>query len=56
MYFIKDGDLYNIKGGTSSLGSPTLWNSISRVITTILDLGKTIGSFIYRYQHKDYCN
>lgn len=49
-------EMFDIIGGATSNISTTLLNSISRLITTILDLGRSIGSFIYRYQHNDYCN
>ncbi len=38
-------------GGISS----TLLNSVSRLINTILDLGKTVGSAIRRIAAKNYC-
>ena len=44
--------LMNVCGGTIS---STMLNAVSRLITTILELGRTIGSSLYRYRKKDYC-
>ena len=53
-FMMKLGDDYllTIKGGTIT---STMLNAVSRLITTILELGRTIGSSIYRYRKKDYC-
>ena len=48
---LKDVQLFEIKGGISS----TLINSVARMINTILDLGRTIGSAIRRIYSKNYC-
>lgn len=53
---LNNEEMLEVYGGATSSVSTTLLNSISRLVTTILDLGRTIGSFIYRYQHNDYCN
>lgn len=52
MKILDDKYLLTIKGGTIT---STMLNAVSRLITTILDLGRTIGSSIYRYRKKDYC-
>ena len=48
-------ELMNIYGGSSSL-SGTLINSISKLITTLLDLGRTIGSAINYSKNNKTCN
>ncbi|MCI8498334.1 MAG: hypothetical protein HFG33_02940 [Bacilli bacterium] len=48
-------ELIDIKGGASSGITSTFLNSVARLITTILDLGRTIGSSIARYKTKNYC-
>ncbi len=48
-------ELFEIKGGAFSL-SATLLNSIARIITTILDLGRTVGSSVSRYKNRNYCS
>lgn len=45
-------DLINIKGG--SINS-TLYNTVLRVITTSLELGRTVGSIIRRALEKNAC-
>lgn len=49
---LTDNELLFIKGGAVS---STFLNAISRLITTVLDLGRTIGSTIYRYKTGNYC-
>lgn len=44
-------ELTNIKGGANSIG--TIINSISKIITVVLDLGRTVGSTI-RYAKSKY--
>lgn len=44
--------LENIYGGGFS---STLLNAVSRLITTVLDWGRTIGSTIYRYKSGNVC-
>ncbi len=41
-----------VKGGTIT---STMLNAVSRLISTIMELGRTIGSSIYRYKKRDYC-
>lgn len=41
---LNNEELYNINGGVTISG--TLINSIAKLITTILDLGRAIGSAI----------
>lgn len=48
-------ELIMIVGGSSSL-SGTFINSISKLITTLLDLGRSIGSAIRYARSKKICN
>lgn len=50
---LTDKELYEIKGGAAI--TSTFLNSVARLITTILDFGRTIGSSIARYKNKKYC-
>lgn len=46
-------ELLNIYGGASSLGSGSFWNSLVRVLTIFLELGRNIGSAIsYKKNNK----
>ena len=49
---LKDKELIFIVGGATQI-SGTLLNSISKLITTLLDLGRAIGSAI-RYKASGY--
>lgn len=49
---LEEIELYQIRGGAVSA---TLLNSIARIITTVLDLGRTVGSSIRRIYSKNYC-
>lgn len=49
---LKELELYEIKGGAISA---TLLNAVSRAVTTILELGRTIGTSIRRIYSKNYC-
>lgn len=49
---LDDEKLKCIVGGTLT---STMVNAISRLISTLVDLGKSIGSSIYRYKHGVYC-
>ncbi len=51
---LNDLELIEIKGGAGVITS-TFLNSVARLITTILDYGRTIGSSIARYKNKKYC-
>lgn len=48
-----DSELYLIRGGYGL--SATLLNSISRLITVLLDLGRAVGTSIYRHKTHNYC-
>lgn len=50
---IDNKDLLLVYGGSIS---STMLNAISRLITTLLDLGRTIGTSLNRYKNKTYCN
>lgn len=46
-------ELINVYGGASSLSSGSFWNSIVRVLTIFLELGRNIGSAIsYKKNNK----
>ncbi len=49
---LNETELYKIKGGGIST---TLLNSVARLITTVLDLGRTVGTSIRRIYSKNYC-
>ena len=44
--------LYEMKGGAINA---TMINAAARIISTILDLGRTVGSSIRRLFSKNYC-
>ena len=48
-----DEELLTTYGGAINLNS-TFLNSIARVVSTILELGRTIGSSISRLRNKNY--
>ena len=48
---MKDEELANISGGLNG----TIINAISRLISTLLELGRTIGSSLNRFKHKNKC-
>ncbi len=45
-------ELYNLNGGGITA---TMLNSIARLINSVLDLGRTVGSSISRIISKNYC-
>lgn len=47
-------ELVNITGGATTINS-TLINAITRIISTVLDAGRAIGSAISRIRNKNYC-
>lgn len=49
---MKDKELNTIKGGSLN---GTLINSISRFISSILELGRSVGTALSRYKNKNYC-
>ena len=51
---LKETDLYQIQGGGLAVNA-TLINAFARAISTILDLGRTVGSAIRRISSKNYC-
>ncbi len=51
---LKNEELSTIYGGAISINA-TFLNAASRLITTILDLGRAIGSSIRRYKTGKYC-
>ena len=50
---LSDEELLLIRGGGFTA---TLLNSASRLINTILELGRTVGSAIRRIHSKSYCS
>lgn len=49
---LTDQELFAIQGGAVSAA---LLNAFARAVSTILDLGRTIGSAIRRMYSKNYC-
>lgn len=49
---LTDQELFKIQGGALSA---SLLNAFARAVSTILDLGRTIGSAIRRMYSKNYC-
>lgn len=49
---LNEQELSNINGGAISA---SLLNALSRAMTTILELGRTVGSAIRRLYSKKYC-
>lgn len=47
-------ELYEVQGGGIAINA-TLINAFARAISTILDLGRTVGSAIRRIYSKNYC-
>jgi hypothetical protein len=47
-------ELYKIEGGSSAI-SATLLNALSRAASTLLELGRTVGTAIRRTYSKNYC-
>ncbi len=50
---LKEQELYTISGGIAI--NATLINAFARAISTVLDLGRTVGSAIRRLYTKNYC-
>lgn len=51
---LNNEELVKIYGGAITMNS-TLLNSIARIVTTLLDLGRSVGAAIARYRSKNYC-
>ena len=51
---LEEKELYNINGGGITINA-TLINAFARAISTVLDLGRTVGSAIRRLYSKNYC-
>jgi len=49
---LKNEDLLMVVGGSITA---TFLNSIARLLTTVIDVGKMIGSSLRRISHKNYC-
>ncbi len=52
MMKLNEVELYEMKGGAITA---TFFNSIARLINTVLDLGRTVGSSIRRIVTRNYC-
>lgn len=52
---MSDKELLSVVGGASSMSSGSFWNSLVRVLTTFLDLGRNIGSAINYKKNKRTC-
>lgn len=52
---MNDSELLSIIGGASSLSSGSFWNSLVRVLTTFLELGRNIGSALNYKKNKRSC-
>lgn len=50
---LKSEELLNVKGGANF--SAALLNSLSRIVTVIFELGKSIGTSLRRVKEKNYC-
>ena len=48
-----DKDMSNIYGGATSITA--LINALAKAYTTIMDIGKMIGSSIRRAKNKNFC-
>ena len=51
---IKENELFEVQGGGITVNA-TLINAFARAISTVLDLGRTVGSAIRRIYSKNYC-
>ena len=51
---LKEMELVKINGG-GFLMTSTYLNSLARIVSTIMDLGRTVGSSIRRAYSKNYC-
>ncbi len=51
---LKDNELMSIDGGANWLTASFL-NSIARILSTIMDVGKSLGSSIRRISDGSYC-
>lgn len=51
---LKDEELFSIKGGNSLL-TGTFINAVTRLFSTLFDVGRAIGSAISRYYSGNYC-
>jgi hypothetical protein len=49
---LKEEELYKIQGGAVTA---TLLNALSRAASTILEIGRSVGSAIRRAYSKNYC-
>lgn len=52
---MNDSELLSIIGGASSLSSGSFLNSLVRVLTTFLELGRNIGSALNYKKNKRSC-
>ena len=52
---VRNDEMARIVGGAGGISTSTWWNAVARLINTLVDLGRTIGSSIYRIKNKNYC-
>ena len=51
---LQESELFTVIGGGFSFNA-TMINAFARAISTVLDLGRTVGSAIRRIYSKNYC-
>lgn len=52
---MSDKELLSIIGGASSISSGSFWNSLVRVLTIFLELGRNVGSALNYKKNKRSC-
>lgn len=52
---ITDIELLEIHGGAGNIINSTFINAVARLINTVLELGRIIGSNIRRGKERNYC-
>ncbi len=52
---LKDKELMNIDGG-SNWFTAAFFNSVARLISTIMDMGRSLGSSLRRISSGSYCS
>lgn len=53
---IEEDKMFCVVGGASTTISSTFINALARMVSTLFNMGKTIGSTLYRLRNKNYCN
>ncbi|MBQ3021003.1 MAG: hypothetical protein IJD92_02110 [Bacilli bacterium] len=52
---MSNNELINVIGGATTISSGSFWNSVVRVLTIFLELGRNIGSAINYGKNKKTC-